>query len=167
MSHFVIGWYVMYTKPRHEHKVARQLSEKNIPHFLPTTKETGTGKNVILIKEMPLYPSYVFVFIDGPSGYYNSINVNGYCSYVSFGNKIATVSNDVINKIRLITERGRHIEIMHVGLPQGQKALITKGPLAGIGCQVVRHKQKNVTVTVDLLGKIVTAVVARQHLAVV
>ncbi|MBW8685989.1 transcription termination/antitermination protein NusG [Chitinophaga rhizophila] len=167
MTRFATGWYVMYTKSRHEQKVARQLSENNIHNFLPTIKETGTGKNVILIREKPLYPSYIFVYIDTQLTYYNSMNVDGYAWYVRFGNEIATLSSDIIEKIKLITERGRHIEISHSPLPEGQKLLITKGPLCGFGCEVKKHKQKNVIVTVDLLGKVVTAVIARQHLEVV
>lgn len=167
MPQLVEGWYVMYTKAHHEQKVSRQLSENNIQHYLPMMRVIGPGKNVVIIREKPLFPSYVFVYVDMPATFYKSTSIDGYAKYVRFGNEIATLSNDTIEKLKLITEQGKHIKVQNEILLKGQKLLIRDGPLSGLGCEVIKQRQKNVIVTVNLLGKVVTAVIARQHLKAV
>ncbi|ASZ11952.1 UpxY family transcription antiterminator [Chitinophaga pendula] len=167
MPQLVAGWYVMYTKAHHEQKVARQLSDSNIQHYLPMIRVTGTGKNVIVIREKPMFPSYVFVYVDMPATFYKSTGIDGYAKYVRFGNEMATLSHDTIERLKLITTQGRHIKVENEMLMKGQKLMIREGPLSGLGCEVIKQRQKNVMVTVNLLGKVVTAVIARQHLKAV
>ena len=43
MTKFHAGWYLFYTKPRHEKKVQSGLAKMEINSFLPTKKPFGTG----------------------------------------------------------------------------------------------------------------------------
>ena len=56
-------WFVLYTRPNQEIKVAEQLKEMKISCFCPTVsiiKQYSDRKKKVL---KPLLPSYVFVFI--------------------------------------------------------------------------------------------------------
>jgi hypothetical protein len=55
-------WYAVYTVPRHEKSLARQLALRSIDHFLPlycSRRKWNDGSKVTL--ELPLFPGYVFV----------------------------------------------------------------------------------------------------------
>src|ERR1700759_2085013 len=58
------NWYVVYTKPRWEKKVAKQLEQKKIEHYCPLNKvqrQWSDRKKIIL---EPLFSCYVFVCLD-------------------------------------------------------------------------------------------------------
>ena len=64
MNQPVKNWYVVYTKPRWEKKVARQLEQKGIEHYCPLTRvqrQWSDRKKIIL---EPLFSAYVFVHLD-------------------------------------------------------------------------------------------------------
>jgi transcriptional antiterminator RfaH len=57
-------WFVLYTRPNQEIKVAEQLKEMKISCFCPTVtiiKQYSDRKKKVI---KPLLPSYVFVFIE-------------------------------------------------------------------------------------------------------
>ena len=56
-------WFVLYTKPHQEIKIAEQLKEIGVSSYCPTVtvvKQYSDRKTKIT---KPLMPSYVFVFI--------------------------------------------------------------------------------------------------------
>jgi len=58
-------WYAVFTVPRNEKSVARQLSMREIECFLPTYETTRVWKNRQRMKVvLPLFPTYLFVCID-------------------------------------------------------------------------------------------------------
>jgi transcription antitermination factor NusG len=64
MQTFTTGWYVMYTKPRHEKQVTRQLELLEINSYLPTIKTLRKWADRKKYVVMPLFPSYVFVNLE-------------------------------------------------------------------------------------------------------
>ncbi|MBT8319988.1 MAG: UpxY family transcription antiterminator, partial [Gramella sp.] len=57
------GWYVLYTKPRMEIKVAKSLMDTNYEVFCPTTKQIRNWSDRKKKVEVPLFNSYVFIRI--------------------------------------------------------------------------------------------------------
>lgn len=55
------SWYAVYTRSRHEKKVAAQLSEKGILTFLPLVTETHRWSDRRKVVELPLFPGYTFL----------------------------------------------------------------------------------------------------------
>lgn len=164
---FTKGWHVMYTKSRHERKASRQLLEKKIIHLVPMIKVPSKNKNVIQVMETPIFPSYVFVYLDSAQVFYDSARVDGCIRYVKFGNEIARVSEDIITNLRIISECGKRVEVHEGTFQVGQRLTITHGPLYGMKCEVLRQQNcKSVTVTLCLLGRVVIAVIPAQHLSV-
>jgi len=154
MNNFVSAWYVIYTKPRHEKKVVDQLTEMNIETFLPkiTTLRKWHDRKKYL--EMPLFPSYVFVYLRAEQDYFKSLLNESALYYVRMGKKIASVSNSSIDEIRMIVNIYRDIEVSTENFLPGKKLSIKEGPFTGYSCEVVEyHGKKKIIVRVDLLQR--------------
>src|SRR5258705_10554177 len=59
------GWQLVYTMARHEKAVAAQLESRGIDNFLPLYKTTHLWLKRSVHLEPPLFPSYVFIHLDG------------------------------------------------------------------------------------------------------
>ena len=55
------AWYAAYTHPRHEKKVAQQLKERDIEHFLPIYRSVRKWKDRRKELDLVLFPGYLFV----------------------------------------------------------------------------------------------------------
>jgi transcriptional antiterminator RfaH len=56
-----MGWYVLYTKPKMEIRVAQRLNAANFEVYCPTTKQTRKWSDRMKKVEVPLFNSYVFI----------------------------------------------------------------------------------------------------------
>jgi transcriptional antiterminator RfaH len=154
MTKFKTGWYVMYTKPRHEKAVARRLTELNINGYLPITKTLRTWCDRKRFIEMPLFPSYVFVQLNNSLEYSNGLDVEGVLHYVRFGREVVTVSESIIHNIQMVAEQGRNIEVSSDYFKPGQQFAVQRGPLTGLSCEMVRvHGTQKILVRVNLLQR--------------
>src|SRR5438874_10657816 len=54
-------WYVAYTCPHHEKRVAAELGAREVEHFLPLYSSVRRWKDRRMTLELPLFPGYVFV----------------------------------------------------------------------------------------------------------
>ena len=58
------NWYVLYTKPRHEKKVAERLSDAGYTTYCPLHKVKRQWSDRIKVVEEPLFRSYIFIRIE-------------------------------------------------------------------------------------------------------
>jgi len=156
------GWYVLYVKSRHEKKVYDLLLELSIDAFLPmvkTIRKWSDRKKIIL---KPLFTSYVFVNITSSLDFHKSISVNGACTYIQFGKDYARVTENEINKLKLLVGEMEISNIeTNVELPKiGEIRRITYGPLSGLECEVLSvNNIKKIVVRLDSLKQNITATV--------
>lgn len=158
MKKFIPAWYVIYTKAKQENKVANQLSEEGTAYLLPKEKVVCQWHDRKKITDRPLFPSYIFVLIEDIATFYRVKSIEGACMFVKFGNEFATISENVINNIRLITCNGSNLSIFSGTLSLGQKITIANGPLCGLKGEI--HKVSNrkvVCVRVNLLNRVIFA----------
>jgi transcriptional antiterminator RfaH len=154
MNKFFTGWYLIYTKPRHERKVHARLSEKNITSFLPTQKVLRVWHDRKKYVDEPLFPSYLFIYLQDMQNYYDGMDSEGALYYVRTGREIALVSETVINNIRLITDDKRDVEVSNDYFQPGRRLVVNQGALTGLSCEVVEVKSKQkLLVRVDLLQR--------------
>jgi transcriptional antiterminator RfaH len=161
MSKFADGWYLMYTKPNHEKKVVKQLEQKKLTTFLPLLKIPCQSNMGVIIKEIPLFPSYIFIKLGRVADFYTSTSVEGFLKYVHFGKEIPTIDDNIIQELRIVVDKGRNIEIFHEIPKIGTNAIIKKGPLSGLFCKVLRRNNAGkVFVHIKLLNAVVSAVLS-------
>src|SRR5258707_7022081 len=54
-------WYALYTRAHHEKRVAAELMQRGVEHFLPLYSSVRRWKDRRVTLDLPLFPGYVFV----------------------------------------------------------------------------------------------------------
>lgn len=165
MENFKSGWYLIYTRPRHEKKVNARLSELNIQSFVPMRKELSVWHDRKKYIDKPLFPSYVFIYLNDMKEYYYGLDADGTLYYVKTGKQVARVSDTVVNSIRLATENVKQIEVSEQYFRPGRKLVISQGALTGLSCELVQYDSKEkLLVRVDLLKRNVLLTLPEEYL---
>lgn len=154
MATFKNGWYVIYTRPRQERKVAEQLSRKNISYFLPVISSVRQWHDRKKLVQVPLFPSYVFVNLTGVTQFYEGMDSDGVCCYVRVNKEPAVVPQKVMDQIGLVVNSGQDVDVSSERFQLGQPVLICHGALAGLSGEVVQSNGKEkVLVRVSILNR--------------
>jgi transcriptional antiterminator RfaH len=165
MTNFISGWYLIYTKPRHERKVHTHLTEMNINSFLPTRKVLRIWHDRKKFVDEPLFPSYVFLYLTDIQNYYAGIDAEGSLYYVKSGKDIARVSETVVNNIKLVAGEAKDLEVSESRFRPGSKLVIRHGALTGLSCEAVDYNSKRrLLVRVDLLQRNILLEMPEDHL---
>lgn len=149
------GWYVAYTRPNHEKKCALQLDRAGIDHFLPCVKKLRQWSDRRRFVDEPLLPSYLFVWLDDMTSYFSSLDINGILYYVREGNRVATISEAIIGRLKqLIAGERNEIEVTTDRFSPGTMLVIKDGPFTGLTCEVVQHKgHQKILVRIELIQR--------------
>lgn len=147
-----LGWYALYTRPRHEKAVANVLTAKGLEAFLPLYSACRQWKDRTKVVTLPLFSCYVFVqgHLDRHLDIVRTAGVHG---FVCCGGLPARIPPGEIESIRRVVERSIKIE-PHPFMRRGDKVRIKAGPLEGIEGILVRKKNfDRLVLTVEMLGK--------------
>lgn len=147
MSKFIAGWYVLYTKPHHEKRVVEELSAEEVSVYFPVRKCLRVLHDRKKLTDVPLFQSYVFVYLKSLKDYYHGLKIKGVVQYVKIGKEIARVSEKVISELKLLIDHGQEVEVAAMSFEQGQQVLIQHGPLTGMVCEVVQQHNKQKILT--------------------
>ena len=148
-----MGWYVLYTKPRHEKKVFERLSELRIEAFLPMQKSAVGNSKGSRRFTIPLFPSYVFIYLKNTKDYLDAMQVEGVFTFVRFGKEMAMLKDSVISELKLIVDKCEDLQVSGEVFNAGQKLVIHNGPLAGLSCECIQYfGEKKILVRVNLLN---------------
>ena len=131
-------WFAVYTTSRHEKRVARNLAQRQIEHFLPTYRTQHTWKDgTKATLDLPLFPGYVFVRI-GSKHRVGVSEVPGVISIIGTPKSPAPLPEREVEALRTGLDPTRTEP--HPLLTVGQRVRITRGALAGVEGIVVRKK---------------------------
>ena len=155
------GWYVIYTKPRHEKKVFEDLTLRECTAYLPLVNRRSRWSDRLKIVEKPLFSSYVFVYLDNVASYYRVLPIDGFVMFITFGGKLAMVKDSEIETIKQLIAHCREVELVQSDIKIGEKRRISFGPLSGYNCETVSYKGKNkIIVRIESLRQNIMAEVA-------
>lgn len=104
------NWYVVYTRPLCEKKVAGLLTKKKIENFIPqvSVETQSLRKNKVVNK--PLFKSYVFVFTTEQEA--ESLkHADGVINLLYWLGKPAVINETEINAIKEFTSDYQNIEL--------------------------------------------------------
>ncbi|AWW33073.1 antitermination protein NusG [Echinicola strongylocentroti] len=124
------SWYVMYTAPRAEKKVAKRLEEKGVENYLPMIEEVRQWSDRKKKVKRPLFNGYLFVRSER-NRLWEALQVQGAVKFVNFSGDHATVRESEIAAIRRIVETGVAVEVETTDIEEGQQVKIIGGPLQG------------------------------------
>ena len=145
------SWYVLYTKPRHEKKLAERLQFEGWTVYCPlkkTTKQWSDRKKVV---EEALFPSFIFIQCQEQDRYHVFVHASA-VRYLYWLRKPAVVRSEEIESIRHWMGEVNHASITVESIPVGSKVRLGAGPLMGQLGKVKEHRGNQVIVLLDQLG---------------
>ncbi|HEX3740545.1 MAG TPA: UpxY family transcription antiterminator [Terriglobales bacterium] len=143
-------WFALYTNPRHEKVVARQLNERQVENFLPLYRTWHRWKDRRKQVEMALFPGYVFVRIEEQNKLH-VLKVPGVVSLVSFNGKLAALPEPEIEALRNALDNQICAEPCPY-LRVGKRVRVVRGPMTGAEGILSRKKDKyRVVISVEVL----------------
>lgn len=147
-------WFVLYTKPQHEIKVANALANMGIKSYCPVFKKLKTYSDRKKKVETPLLRSYVLVKIDDKDR--NLVfSIPGIVRYVFWLGKPAIVREEEIE----LMERnlsGIYDWVSISNLYKGSNYTVPGGPFKGQNGKVVNLYKKAIKLELPSLGILVT-----------
>jgi transcription antitermination factor NusG len=93
------NWYVLYTAPRAEKKVALRLQECGAEVFLPLHLSPRKWSDRVKMVETPLFSSYLFVYSKREK-LYDFLKTAGLARIIYFEGQPATLRNSEIESIK-------------------------------------------------------------------
>jgi transcriptional antiterminator RfaH len=143
-------WFVVYTRPQQELKVARELSAMGIANYCPTItliKQYSDRKKKVT---KPLLCSYVMVELEEKER--NKVFAcMGIVRYLFFLGKPAVIP---ANQINLMQDHlnGVYNDFKVTTLSVGESHTITEGPFSGVSGKVVETDNTKVKLELASLG---------------
>jgi len=156
-------WYVVYTKPRWEKKVAALLTDKGVENYCPlnrVSKKWSDRKKVVL---EPLFKGYVFVAM-ALTNKWEVKNTEGILNFVHWNGKPATVKEKEINIIKRFLQEFDDIIVSNSKLSPSDEVEIKQGLLMnfkGIVLEVTGNRAK---VKIEGMGLTLTAIFDKKNL---
>ena len=145
------SWYVLYTKPRHEKKLAERLQYRGWTVYCPlkkTTKQWSDRKKVV---EEALFPS--FIFIQSQEHERDQVFVHASAvRYLHWLGKPAVVSEHEIQTIRQWMGGVNNEDITIELIPFESKVRIKGGPLIGVTGTVNELRGNQAIIVLEPLG---------------
>lgn len=121
-------WYVIYTKPRNEKKVALELIKKGIEAYCPVKIEIRQWTDRKKKIEKPLFSSYCFVCIEETQRY-DVLEVYGVSRFVYWLGKPAVVKDKEIEEIKRWLNDFSHEKIYTDTFQVNDRIVIKSGTL--------------------------------------
>ena len=157
-------WIAVYTKPRHEKSVEKNLKNKGYEVYLPMLKERRKWSDRKKWVLFPLFRSYIFVKIEIKNSLF-VLKTPGVVKIVKFRRKISVIPYDIIKSIRLMIEGGYSPEATDYFI-KGNPVQIKDGPLKGIEGEVVEVDKKNrLIIKVDAIQHSISIKIDRAYLS--
>jgi transcription antitermination factor NusG len=157
-------WYVVYTLPRWEKKVATILENKGIENYCPLNKVSRQWSDRRKVIYEPLFKGYVFVKLD-EANKWNIKQVNGIINFVYWLGKPAKVKEEEIDTIKMFLKEFNNVEVAEYQLSVNSKVQIRQGLLMnyqGIIVEVLGNKAR---VKIESMGIQLSAVFDKKNLA--
>jgi len=146
------NWYALYTRSRHEKRVAEQMERRKVACFLPVYRSVRRWKDRRKELELALFPGYVFVQTS-LSNKLKVLEVPGVVQFVSFKGQPAILPSREIEALRSRLSSSSGIE-PHPYLRVGRRVRVHSGPFQGLEGRVVRRKDRcRLVFSIDLIQR--------------
>lgn len=126
-------WYVVYTKPRSEKRLAAYLKQRNIEAFLPVIRIRSKWSDRYKWIERPAFASYLFVRIHFDLQSLTVLRAPQAVSFIYCAAEPAMLQENEIETIRIAVEQFSDSLVIRNSsqFSPGQKVVVNFGPFAG------------------------------------
>src|ERR1700687_1235548 len=105
------NWYVVYTRPHCEKKVALFLTKRGIENFCPLNYKKSKSLLRRKLLHEPLFKSYIFLMATDDDIITLSKQISGIISFLYWMGKPATINEDDIYAIKEFTNNHQEIKL--------------------------------------------------------
>ncbi len=156
-------WYVVYTKPRCEKKVAEYFTNREIENYCPLHRVTKKWHDRNKVINEPLFPSYVFV---RATVMQLSIirETKGVINFVYWLGKPAMIRNEEIETIRQFLKDYDKVMLEKTIVNLQDTVRILYGPLMNQEGKVVEILHRTVKVLLPSLGYALVAEIEKSQI---
>ena len=145
-------WYATYTCAQHEKRVAEQLAEREVEHFLPLYSSVRRWKDRRVRLTLPLFPGYVFVRL-ALQDRLRVLQIPSVVRLIGFGGLPTALPDEEVEILRAGLADQLHAE-PHLFLNVGRRVRIVSGPLLGLEGILQRRKNNfRCVVSLDLIHR--------------
>ena len=145
------SWYVLYTKPRHEKRLAERLQLEGWTVYCPlkkTTKQWSDRKKVV---EEALFPSFIFIQCQEQERDQVFVHFSA-VRYLYWLRRPAIIRSEEIESIRHCTGEVNHASISVESIPVGSEVRLSAGPLMGKSGKIKEYRGDRVIIVIEQLG---------------
>ncbi len=156
-------WFVVYTRPRWEKKVSRELEERGITHYCPLNKVHKQWSDRKKIVYEPLFRGYVFVQLDDAHKW-DVKEVDGILNFVYWLGKPAVVKDADIETIKKFLQEFSDIEVTEQKLDINSKVIIKQGLMMNYKGIILELLGNRARVRIDSMGVSLSATFDKKNL---
>jgi len=156
-------WYVVYTRPRWEKKVAGILIAKGIEHYCPLNKvmkQWSDRKKIVL---EPLFKGYIFVKLSETIKW-DIKSIDGIINFVYWLGKPAQVKDEEIDTIKKFLQEFSAVEVTEKQMDINSRVQIKQGVLMNYHGIVVEIAGSKARVNIESMGIQLSAVFDKKNL---
>jgi transcription antitermination factor NusG len=135
-----VRWFAAYTSANHEKRVAEQLVQRSVEHFLPLYGSVRKWRDRCVKLDLPLFPGYVFVRL-AMRDRLRVLQTPGVAKLVGFNGMPTALADEEIEALKKGMVCGVRAE-PHPFLSVGRRVRVKAGPLKGLEGIVVRRKNR-------------------------
>ena len=148
----VTRWYAVYTSANHEKRVAQQMAQRSVEHFLPQYSSVRRWKDRRVRLDLPLFPGYVFVRL-ALRDRLRVLKIPSVVCLVNFGGQPAALPDDIVMRLRKGLGGEPRVE-PHPYVNVGRRVCILHGPLASTEGILIRKKgHLRVVVSIESIAR--------------
>jgi transcription termination/antitermination protein NusG len=152
-------WYAVWTRARHEKRVAEQLARRRLEHYLPLYETVRRWKDRRVRLQLPLFPGYLFVRALREHRR-NVLEIPSVVCLVSFNGMPEPMPEGEVERLRERLATGARVE-PHRYLTAGRRVRISNGPFEGIeGILLRKRNSLRVIVSIELIRRSLAVEVA-------
>lgn len=156
------SWYALWTHSHCEQLVHDQLVQKGFCAVLPTVDVWSRRRGVRRLVQAPMFPSYLFLrHAMDKAAYLEVSKVKGLvCVLGERWDRLTAIPDEEMQAIERVTAAHQPV-LPYPYLKEGQRARITRGPLAGLEGILVetRPRQGLLVLSLHLLHRSVAVVI--------
>jgi transcription antitermination factor NusG len=141
-------WYAVHTCANHEKRVANQLVEREVEHFLPLYHSVRRWSDRRVELALPLFPGYVFVRLE-LSSRLRVLQIPSVVRLVGFGGLPVALPDTEMEIMRSGLSQNLRAE-PHPFLKVGRRVRITGGAFAGLE-GILKKKKGSLRAVVSLI----------------
>ncbi|MGB5304254.1 MAG: UpxY family transcription antiterminator [Gemmatimonadota bacterium] len=137
------SWYALYTRSRHEKRVAEALEQRGFDVYLPVIPRVSDWHDRKKTVLWPLFPGYVFVRFR-PADVTRVLAIPGSVQVIGVAGRPAPIPDEEIENVRLfaacLEETGGEVPKSTPSIELGERVTVQSGPFAGVRGVVREHR---------------------------